>query len=122
MADITGALHITHDGRELTLRLSMAGLGRLQNQHGPSIGGLLDENRGEDQLLNFGILVDAVSIALQKGMRMDSEEADDLADDLVSADQGIVARLLEAAFPEPQVAEKTGAARGKSAGKPRARR
>lgn len=122
MADITGALHITHDGRELTLRLSMAGLGRLQDRHGPSIGGLLDEDRTEDQLLNFGILIDAVSIALQKGMRMDADEADDLADDLVSADQEIVARLLEAAFPAPLAARKGSAARGKSAGKSRARR
>lgn len=117
MADITGALHITHADRELTLRLTLGGIGKLQRKHGVTIGGLLDEGRDEGELLNFGILVDTISVALQKGMRMETEEADDLADDLLTADQEIAIRLLNAAFPEAGTRGK-----GKSTGKSRARR
>lgn len=117
MAAFTGELNVAHNGRDLTLRLTLAGLARLQDKYGPDIAGLLDENRSDEEILPFGIMLDVISVSLQKGMRMPEDEAEELADDILSADPDVLGRLLSAAFPS--AATKTG---GRPSGKGRARR
>lgn len=98
MADITGEMIETFGGREYTLRLTMRGIAALQAKHGKNIGGLLDGTAGD--IPDFGPLLDLVSLALQKGHAMTPEEADALADDLLTADPQIVGRIVSSTFPD----------------------
>lgn len=98
MADVTGALHHEFGDRTYCLRLTMAGLGRLQDKHGNDMGGLLSDSAAA--IPSFSVLVDLAAVALEKGERMAADEAADLADDMLTADPGLSGRLMHAAFPE----------------------
>lgn len=97
MADVTGALHHDFGGRGYTLRLTLGGIAKLQGRYGNDLGGLLTGIEGTPP---FGIMIDMVAAALEKGERMPAAEAADLADDMLTADKGLVERLMKAAFPE----------------------
>lgn len=97
MADVTGALHHDFGGKTYTLRLTMATLGKLQGVHGNDLGGLLTGKA--EGVLSFTMLVDIVAAGLQKGGGADAETSGELADEMLTADQGIVTRLMEASFP-----------------------
>lgn len=96
MADVTGALHHDFGGRSYTLRLTLGGIAKLQGKHGNDLGGLLT---GIEGIPPFGVMIDLLAAALEKGEGIPSDKAADLADDMLTADQGIVQRLMTAAFP-----------------------
>ncbi|SDW78332.1 hypothetical protein [Roseicitreum antarcticum] len=98
MADITGTIRAVHGGSTYDLRCTMGVLAKLQGIHGPSVGGLLDGSAGD--LPEFQPMIDMVSLSLQKASGLPADQADEIADDLITEDQGIVERLLTAAFPE----------------------
>ncbi|KEP68435.1 hypothetical protein DL1_11950 [Thioclava dalianensis] len=103
MADVTGTVHRSFGGKDLRLRLTWAGLATLQEKYGNDIGGLLNDDM--EGVPPFRLMIDVVSLSLQKGEGMEPEVADDLADDLITEDNGLVPALLAAAFPdvkEPQ--------------------
>ncbi len=100
MSDVTGTLRRTHAGREYELRLTFGAIAGLQADHGVDLGGLLSED-GITGVPPFGLLLDIVSAALRKGQRdMARPEADELADELLSADPQLFAALLKTAFPD----------------------
>src|SRR5690606_10942214 len=98
MADVTGALHHEFNGRGYTLRLTLGGIAKLQAKHGNDVGGLFAEG-GIEGVPPFGIMIDVVAAALEKGERLPGDEAADLADDMLTADPRLVERLIAAAFP-----------------------
>ena len=100
-ADVTGTITETINGQAYELRLTMAGLAKLQAKHGKTIGGLLDGTAGN--VPDFGPMLDMVSVALQKASGLGAVEADGLADDLLTADLTVIERLITAAFPNAQV-------------------
>lgn len=120
MAAFTGELIVTHEGRELILRLTPLGLARLQDKHGLTVAGLLDPDRDKHAPVPLRVMLDAVSVSLQKGMRMEPDEADELADEILAGDMETFGRLMATAFPDAP--EKGRSARGKSTGKGRAGR
>lgn len=101
MADVTGTIRETFDGKSYDLRLTMRGIASLQAKFGNNIAGLLDDT-GE-AVPDFNALLALVSAALQKGSGMDAEAADDLADEMLTKDQAIFKRVIGAAFPEPKM-------------------
>lgn len=126
MADVTGTLHHHHDGRTYALRLTMGGLAKLQGRHGLDLGGLLsakfdlpDDREAEDgeaarPIPPFAIMLDVVAVSLEKGERMDPEDAAELADDLLTGDRGLCGAVMQAAFPG---AAKAGNARAPGTGR-----
>lgn len=98
MADVTGALHVEHEGKTHTLRLTFRGIGELQGKYGNTISGLLDGSSGD--VPDFRALVDMVSVSLQRGEGLPRDQADDLADEMITADASIVERLITVAFPD----------------------
>lgn len=108
MADVTGTVRVTHEGAEYTLRLTMGGLATLQAEFGRDLGGLLNQKKveaieegGEDEIPDFKTLLRIVEVALAKGMpALEPARVTDIADNLLTADQGILGRLLESAFPD----------------------
>ena len=98
MADVTGALAHEFGGRSYTLRLTLGGIAKLQGKHGNDLGGMLTGK--VEGTPPFGIMIDMVAAALEKGERMPSDEAADLADDMLTADKTLVEALMKAAFPE----------------------
>lgn len=98
MADATGTVHQEFGGKTYELRLTMRSIAALQEKYGNSVAGLLDGTAGE--IPNFGALLDLVSLALQRGSKIDSADADDLADEMMSEDTEIVGRIITAAFPD----------------------
>ena len=97
MADVTGALHHEYGGRSYTLRLSLGGIAKLQGKYGNDLCGLLT---GEAEgVPPFAVMIDMVAASLEKGEGMPADEAIEVADDLLTADQGLVQRVLNAAFP-----------------------
>lgn len=109
MADVTGALHHSFGGREYTLRLTFGVLAKLQAKHGDDLKGLLT---GEVvKAPPFDVMLDAVGGALIKGGAA-ADSADDLADDMLTADPELFQRLLGTAFPDA-------VGNGKKAGKPK---
>lgn len=108
MADVTGALAHEYDGRTYSLRLTLGGIGKLQERHGNDLGGMLsgkfdtpDDAPADFRapIPPFSIMVDIVAEALAKGERMGADDAADLADMMFTADQSLVSRVLKAAFP-----------------------
>ena len=98
MADVTGALHHDFGGRGYTLRLTLGGIAKLQGKYGNDLQGLLTgEAAGTPP---FGVMIDMVAAALEKGEGLSPGEAADLADDMLTADKRLVERLMKAAFPE----------------------
>lgn len=100
MSDITGSIIEEINGQRYTLRLTMRGIAKLQGSYGPTINGLLDGKAGS--FPDFNPLLDLVSIALQKGHGLAEADAEQVADDMVTADQEIIGRILKAAFPEAE--------------------
>lgn len=98
MADVTGAVHYEFGGKHYVLRLTLGGIGKLQGKHGNDLGGLLSGK--VEGIPPFAIMVDMVAASLEKGQRMDPEMAADLADDMLTADQTLIERVLKAAFPD----------------------
>lgn len=98
MSDVTGALHHQFGGKEYTLRLTLGGIGKLQGKHGNDLGGLLSGKVSD--VPPFGIMIDMIAVALEKGSKLPASEAADLADDMMTADKGVFERLMKAAFPD----------------------
>lgn len=114
MADVTGALHHKFGESTYCLRLTLGGIAKLQGKHGNDLGGLLsgkfDAVEGQPAPIPpFDIMIDMIATALIKGEKMSEAEALDLADDMLTADQALAGRLMEAAFPG-QVKEGNGQA------------
>jgi len=101
MADITGTLRATLGGAEYTLRLTMRGIAMLQSEFGPDLGGLLSGKFQDGAIPDFNIVLRVVEVALAKGMPdLTADRLREIADDLVTSDQTIVARIMQAAFPD----------------------
>lgn len=111
MADVTGTIREEFGGKVYDLRLTMRGLARLQERHGDNIGGLLDGTVGE--VPSFNLFLDIVSEALQTGSKTPAAEADDLADELLTANVKLIDRVFLALFPNASI---EGAAPGKVTG------
>jgi hypothetical protein len=101
MADVTGTVRATLGQNEYTLRLTMRGLATLQGEFGADLGGLLSGKVAEGAIPDFNIMLRVVEIALAKGMPdMTADRVRDVADDLVTDDQTILERIMQAAFPD----------------------
>lgn len=98
MADVTGALHHDFGGKAYTLRLTLGGIAKLQGKYGNDLGGLL--TGGIEGVPPFGIMIDIIAAALEKGERISADEAVDLADDMLTADQSIMEKVMKSAFPD----------------------
>lgn len=98
MIDPTGCVEFIVGGKAYACRLTMRGIARLQGKHGRNIAGLLDGSAGD--IPDMGAMLDLVSEALQRGSKLEAELADDIADELLSADQTIIGAIIAAAFPE----------------------
>lgn len=98
MTDPTGVMEVEFGGKAYSLRLTMRGIARLQVKHGRNLAGMLDGTAGS--FPDMGAVLDIVSEALQKGSGLEAEKADDLADELATADPMIVGRIVSAAFPD----------------------
>ena len=98
MADPTGVVEVEHGGETYSLRLTMRGIARLQAKHGRNLSGMLDGSAGD--VPDMAAALDVVSEALQKGQGLPAKEADDIADELATADPMIVGRVLDGAFPD----------------------
>lgn len=91
----TGLLTVPFWGRDHDLRLTWAGMAKLQALHPDMVGAMLS---GREVVPSMQFALDAVRIALVKG-GTDAAAADDLADEMMTADPGLIGRLLAAAFP-----------------------
>lgn len=102
MADITGALHHEFGGKTYCLRMTMRGIAKMQALHGNDLGGLLRESEegAPAGVPPLAPALDLISIALQRGENMAQEEADVLADDMMTAERALSSRVLAAAFPD----------------------
>uniref|UniRef100_UPI0040482988 hypothetical protein n=1 Tax=Yoonia sp. TaxID=2212373 RepID=UPI0040482988 len=98
MVDPTGTIHEDFQGKSYDLRLTTRGIATLQDKYGNNVAGLLDGTAGD--LPKFGALLDLVSVSLQKGSKISVEEADEIADEMLTHDTEIVGRIISAAFPE----------------------
>lgn len=96
----TGLLTVPFGGRDHALRLTWAGMAQLQDQHPEIVGSMLS---GRDVVPSMRFALDAVRIALVKG-GTDAGLAGDLADEMLTADPGLIAKLLSAAFPSGEAA------------------
>lgn len=106
MADFTGVIYESFGGKEYAMQLTMRGIARLQEKYGNTIGGLLDGTVGD--IPDFSPLLDLVSISLQKGSKLSAEDADEIADSILTADKEIVGRIVSAAFPEAAPGKRKG--------------
>lgn len=111
MADPTGTLHVEHDGKTYALRLTMAGIGRAQEAQPDAMNALIS---GHDAVPSINLCLLLVSLALQKGEKINADEAEELADEIFTADQTVVPRLMAAMAPD--------VAGGSAPGKPKAKR
>ena len=91
----TGLVTVPFEGRDYALRLTWAGMAQLQDLHPDTVGAML---AGRDVVPSMRFALDAVRIALVKG-GTDATAAADIADEMLTADPGLIARLLTAAFP-----------------------
>ena len=100
MADVTGALTHEHGGRSYRLRLTLGGIAELQGKHGNDLCGLLSGGLKKGVVPPFSVMIDLLAVSLRKGEGMARDEAYDLADDMLTSDQSVFARVMLAAFPE----------------------
>jgi hypothetical protein len=105
MENPTGVVLESFGGKDYRLKLTMRGIAELQKKYGKSIGGLLDGTAGD--IPDFNPLIDLVSLALQRGEKMKPEDADEIADNMLTADKEIIGRIIAAAFPEAVPGKKT---------------
>lgn len=97
MKNPTGSLEYAFGGNSYEMRLTMRGIARLQAKHGRTLGGLLDGTAGD--IPDMGVVLDVVSESLQR-TGMDAAKADDLADEIATADPMVVGSIMETAFPD----------------------
>ncbi|MCJ8138433.1 hypothetical protein [Falsirhodobacter halotolerans] len=107
MSDVTGAYHHAFGEKTYRLRLTLGGIAKLQGRHGDDLGGLLsgkyakkEGDMGPAPIPPFGIMLDVVAVALEKGEALPADEAADLADDLMTADRNVFSHVMTAAFPD----------------------
>ena len=100
MTDPTGAIEVEHGGKTYCLRLTMRGIARLQAKHGRNLAGMMDGTAGN--FPDMAAVLDIVSEALQKGHGLKADQADDLADEIATADPQIVGLIVNAAFPSAE--------------------
>ena len=98
MADVTGTLHHTYGGKSFTMRLTWGVLAALQARHGNDFLSRLDVGAGS--LPEFALLIDIAALALAKGEGIHEDQARDIADDMLTADPGLIQRLIASAFPD----------------------
>jgi hypothetical protein len=108
MAHPTGEVDVQHNGKTYTLHLTMRGVAQLQKEFGQNLGPILEVKPGE--MPDFDVLLRVIEIALHKRHR---DEEGDLADEILSADMGVFARVIAAAFPQPDAAAPSEAEPGK---------
>jgi hypothetical protein len=108
MAVAFGEVDVEHGGKTYTLRLTMRGVAALQDEFGQNLDPILSLKSG--QLPHFGVCLRVVELALQKHH---PDATKDLADDILSDDMGVFARVIAAAFPQPDAAASGGAEPGK---------
>lgn len=106
MAAILGELTVHNAGKDYCLRLTMRSIAQLQDEYGQGLMPLLGMKDGE--LPHFGICLRLVELALKKHH---PDAGPELADDILTADIGVVGRLIAAAFPDME---------GNTGGKPEA--
>lgn len=97
MAVAFGEIDVDHNGKVYSLRLTMRGLASLQDEFGHNLDPILSLKPG--QLPHFGVCLRVVELALQKHH---PDATKDLADDILSDDMGVFARVIAAAFPQPE--------------------
>lgn len=109
MKNPTGALEYAFDGETYEMRLTMRGLARLQAKHGRTLAGVLDGSAGD--IPDMAVVLDIVSEALQR-TGMDAKKADDLADEIATADPEVIGAIMATAFPDTEGNAKPKAKRG----------
>ena len=100
MANSTGMLTVTVDGKDYRLWLGFSGLANLQEKHGSEFISRLDapDDAPEGWLPDFAILRDMLLEALE---RFHADEADRwLVDEIWAASPDVVGKLLAASFPD----------------------
>ena len=109
MADVTGVLHHGFEGRSYKLELTMRGIATLQGLHGNDIAGFLtgryDRQEGDPrppEIPPIAVMLDTISVALQKGEGLDLDDADALADRMATADRGLFAKVWATSQPEAE--------------------
>jgi len=110
MADGTVTTDI--GGKSYDLQLSFRAIARLQAKHGRNVAGLLDGTAGD--IPDMAAVLDVLSEAIQRGSGVEASVADDLADELMSANSAILGPVLLTAFPDAP------GGNGKAAGKHKA--
>lgn len=110
MTDPTGAVEVELGGETYSLRLTMRGIARLQAKHGRNLAGMLDGTAGD--VPDMEAVLDLVSEALQRGHGLPAKEADDIADELATANPMIVGTILAGAFPDAEGNARPKAKRG----------
>lgn len=115
MAQITGAVTVTHDGKDYSLILGMSGLAQLQKEYGQDLKPLV-EMEEEGKLPDFSVLVRITTIALK---RFHPDADPYLADDLLRADPSVPMQVVRDAFDLP---DDDKAAPSGNAARPRAKR
>ncbi|KFI24325.1 hypothetical protein [Paenirhodobacter enshiensis] len=97
MADVTGTLHREFGGKTYALRLTMRDIATLQGDYGDDLGGWLSET--PPRILNFGFAVDVISLAVSRGSKIaERREADEIADELFTADRELFTAVMSATF------------------------
>lgn len=107
MADVTGTLHRDFGGKTYGLRLTMRDIAKLQDRHGLDLGGVLTGKSLD--VIHFGLPLDVVALALMRGSKLSADDAAEISDELMTADQTIFAQLMEAVFPSAGKAADAGA-------------
>ena len=101
MADVTGTVREEYAGNEYRMRLTWRSIATLQAEYGNNVSGLLDGTAGDNP--PFAPMLDIISLALQKGEKMEASRADDLADEMLTANPDLLERVLKTAFPDAVV-------------------
>ena len=91
LGEITASL----GDRDYVLRLTMRSLAALQDEFGQELKPIMGLAEGE--LPSFKACLRLVELALQKHH---PDAGPDVADDILTAEMDIIARLIEAAFPD----------------------
>jgi secreted protein with Ig-like and vWFA domain len=99
MKNPTGSLEYEFGGESHEMRLTMRGIARLQAKHGRTLAGVLDGTVGD--IPDMAVVLDIISESLQRA-GMDAAKADDLADEIATADPAIIGSILQTAFPDTE--------------------
>ena len=96
-------MKVTAGGKEYTLWLGMSGLADLQAKHGQDVLQKLEppEGSGNVWVPDLNIILDLLMAALQR-YHCDADRF--AADEIFAENEGVVMRLLAAAFPDQKPA------------------